>query len=152
MQAPGTAIAPFGLLTLILGALALLTAAVVIYAGPFGPQQEIGVSIGEIAGDIAKSAWREMRNLPHPEATAAPLSIDDYLQMAVAALGVLALVAGILAIVRHEPWRPVAGGLTLAGLALALQFVFWVVAVIVGVVLLVAIISNLGEILSAFGG
>ncbi|MGC9420775.1 MAG: hypothetical protein ACP5EN_17555, partial [Rhodovulum sp.] len=40
------------------GAAALILTIVVFWAGPFAPQQTAGVSLGELAAEIAKSAAR----------------------------------------------------------------------------------------------
>ena len=46
------------------GASALILTIVIFWAGPFAPQQSAGVSLGELAADIAKSAARSVAGQP----------------------------------------------------------------------------------------
>jgi hypothetical protein len=152
MQVPTISRAPFGNSALFLGALALTAAMVCVYAGPFAPQQKIGVSLGEIAADMAKSAFRGLNGQAQPAPVAGGMNIDDLLQIAVSVTGVLAIVLSVVALARHEPWRLCAGALGLGLGAVFFQFVAWAVMLIAGVALLVAVIMNIGSILTSFAG
>lgn len=144
---------PFwGYLAILLGAAALVMAMLVIFAGPFAPQQTVGVTIGEIAGDIVSAARRSVQGIEQPPPDPRGWDIDRVLMILTPLLGVIAVVLAVLAAVRREPWRLATYGAALGGAAITVQFIWWVALLICGIVLLVSIIENLGGILDGFGG
>jgi hypothetical protein len=144
--------APFAWAALLAGALALMGAMAAVYAGPFAPQPTAGESLGRFAGEFLAAAAAGFRGAPAAAPAATPMTIDDMLQLAVSAGGVLAMLLAIVALARREPRRLGAGALALGGMALAFQFVAWVVLLICGVVLLVSVIANIGSIFEALTG
>jgi hypothetical protein len=144
--------APFGFVALLTGALALVCAMVAVYAGPFAPQPTTGQALGSFAADFLSSASRGLRGDAPAAPAASALTIDDFLQIAVSAGGVLAMALAVIALARQEPRKLGAGALALGGLALAFQFVSWLVLLICGVVLLVSVIANIGAIFESIAG
>ncbi len=78
--------------------------------------------------------------------------IDRVLATLTPILGVVAVVLGMVAALRREGWRLSAYGAALGGAAIVFQLFWWVALLICGVVLLVAIIENLGSFAEGFGG
>lgn len=135
---------PFGTAGIVLGALALIAALVAAYAGPFGPQQELGVALGEIAGDAIKSTIREVFNRPQPEAELRGFSIDDGIAIAIVVAGVVSILLGIVAAIRGERRAAIVGAAGLGIAALVFQFLAWVALVIAGAILILAVMTLIG--------
>lgn len=137
--------APFSLWALALGALALAAAMVALYAGPFGAQQSVGVSLGEMAGEVARSAMRDVlgREQPTPEVQA--MTIDRWIAITVAVASVLALVLAVIGLARHEPGRMVGAAIGVSAAALAFQFFAWLALVILGAMIIVAVLHFAGD-------
>lgn len=131
-----------------IGAAALILTLVVFWGGPFAPQQSAGVSLGELAADIAQAAARSVAGQPQPEPAASPLDIDDYLRIAAGALAGLAIAFGAAALIRHEAKRAAVSGIALGGLAVGMQFFAWTIMLIVGACVISAILYALRD---AFG-
>jgi len=140
--------ATFGWLGFATGAVALILVLVHFWAGPFAPQQSAGVSLGELAADIAKSAARSVAGQPQPEPVARPWNSDDYLEVAAGVFAGLAIVLGVASFVRHERKRAALSGIALGGLAVGIQLFAWTVMLIVGGLVVSAIIYALRD---AFG-
>lgn len=140
---------PFSIAAVGLGASGMFIALLVLYAGPFTPQPDIGTSIGEIAGNMRAAALRAAQGLPQPESTIVEPTWDiDRIMMAAApALGVLGLIAGIVAFIRREPKRAALCGVAVSASAIVIQVVLIAVLIIAGVMLLVGIMQNLDSIL-----
>jgi hypothetical protein len=143
--APG---ATLGWLGFAVGAAALILTLVIFWAGPFAPQQTAGVSLGELAADIAKSAARSVAGQPQPQPVAPPRTIDDHLEIGVGALAGLAIVIGVASLVRHESQRAALSGIALGGLAVGFQLFTWSIMMIVGALVIMGIMVALRD---AFG-
>lgn len=130
-----------------LGAAALLLVLVQFWAGPFAPQQDAAVTIGEFAGEVRKAATRALLDQPQPAAQAVPWDVDRVLTLVAAVLAGGAVILGLAALVRHEPWRPAAGAVILGAGAVLFQFFAWTVLLVVGALIIVAILNNIGDIL-----
>ena len=145
--------ARFGLAGFALGATALLAALLVFWAGPFAPQQTAGVSLGELAGEIGKSALRSVAGIEQPAPKPVARTIDDYLEMAVAALGALAIILAATGAIRREDTRTVIVGASLGAAAIAFQFLTWLVLVIAGVLIISVLLGSFGGFFTGlFGG
>jgi len=137
--------ATIGWLGFAMGAAALILTLVVFWAGPFAPQQTAGVSIGELAADIAKSAARSVAGQPQPAPVAPPRTIDDYLEIGVGVLAGLAIVLGVAAFVRHEHKRAALSGIALGGLAIGVQLFTYTVLLFAGALVISAIVYALRD-------
>lgn len=137
---------------LALGAAALSIVLVATFAGPFAPQQPIGVTIGEIAADIAKGAFRGLNDEAQPAPEAAPWNVDRILPIAAVAAAVGAILLGIVGFIRGER-RKLAGGAVLFGVgAIVAQLFIWALLIVMGVMLLVSIIENFESIVDSVTG
>ena len=131
-----------------MGAAALLLTLVVFWAGPFAPQQATGVSLGELAADIAQSAARSVVGQSQPEPVSPPRDIDDYLEILVGVAAGVAIVLGVAALVRHEHKRAAVSGIALGGLAIGVQLFAYTIMLIAGALVISAVVYALRD---AFG-
>jgi len=130
------------------GAAALLLTIVVFWAGPFAPQQAVGVTLGEIAADIAASAARSVAGQPQPAPVVQPRDIDDWLAIGVGALAGLAVILGLASFLRRERARVATSGMLLGGLAVGFQLFAWTVMMIAGALVLASLVYAMRD---AFG-
>lgn len=132
----------WGLASIVLGGVALIVTSIVIFAGPFAPQQSVGTSIGQIIGDISVSAFQTVRGdeLAPPET--APWDIDRVLMITGPILAVFAMIAAVVSAFKHDPKRLPTYGAVLGVAAISMQFLWWIVLIIAGVIMLVSIIEN----------
>ena len=130
-----------------LGVAALVLAMVHLYAGPFAPQQSVGVTIGEIAADIWTSGRQSMAGEAPPAPEVRPWDVDRVLEVAKPVLAGLALALGTVALILRRGTRAGLAGILFGASAVLFQVFAWAVLVIAGVILLGAILANLGEIL-----
>lgn len=145
--------AVLGWLGFVVGAAALILTIVIFWAGPFAPQQTAGVTLGELAADIAKSAARSVAGQPQPEPVAPARDIDDYLNIGVGVLAGLAIVLGVAAFIRNERKAAAVSGITLGGLAVGFQLFAWTVMMVVGALLIASVVYALRDALGdTFGG
>jgi uncharacterized membrane protein len=132
----------WGLASMLLGAVALVVTCIVIFAGPFTPQQSVGTTIGQIIGEISLSAMNTVRGeaLPPPETAA--WNIDRILMITGPILAVLAFLTAAVSAVKHDPWRLPTYGTVLGASAIVVQFLWWVALIVAGVALLISILEN----------
>ena len=139
---------PFSIASIVLGGLGLFVALLVVYAGPFAPQQDVGTTMGEIAGDIRAAAWRSFLGLDQPDAkvTQRAWDIDRVLMTAAPAAGVLGVVMAIIAYIKREPARVATYGMALSACALFVQVFLIGLMIVAGITLLASIIRNMDSI------
>ncbi|MEL6168321.1 MAG: hypothetical protein AAFR35_06495 [Pseudomonadota bacterium] len=115
------------------------------------PKPSVGTQIGEIAGDMRRAAWRSFLGLEtaESEVVAETPGLASYLAIIAPVLGVIALVLSLISGVKGENYRYPVYGACLGAAAVLFQFFWWLTLVIAGVLLLIAIIENLGDF---FGG
>lgn len=140
--------AGFSIAAIGLGGIGLFVALLVMYAGPFAPQQDVGTTIGEIAGNMRAAAWRSFFGLEQPESTIVQRAwdIDRVLMAAAPAAGVLGIVMAIVAYIRKEPKRMAYYGMALSVCAVFVQVLLIVLMIVAGVILLINIIQNMDSI------
>jgi hypothetical protein len=141
----------FGLWAVLAGALGLLAVFVHIVYPSLQPAPSVGSQIGEIAGDIGRSAWYSFRGLEDPVAVEEAPAYWMSLAIVGPALGAVALILSLISRLRGENWHYPAYGAGLGIAAVTLQFIWLVAALIAGVLLLVAIIENFGDIFGGLG-
>ena len=137
-----------GLIGFAIGAAAILLVLVHFWAGPFAPQPDVGVSIGELAGEIRDSAARALSGEAQPEPSAATWDIDRILRLVAAILAGTAIVLGLLAFVRRENWRPAAGAVGLGVSAMLFQVFVWFLVIVLCFIFAMLFIQVLGGMLS----
>lgn len=138
----------WGLWAVLTGALALVLVFVQIAGPSLEPKPSTATQIGEIAGEIKRSAWRSFLGLPTPEPKVAAASVTNYLGLAVPILGIIAVVLSLISGVLRENWRYPVYGSSLGAAAIVFQFFWWMALLVAAVILLVAIIENIGDIFS----
>lgn len=126
---------------------------VLVLAQIVGPSLEPGPSaasrIGEMAGEIRRSAWRALLGLPRETSQEVSVSLWSYLAVAAPLSGVVAVVLSVISGVLRENWRYRVYATGLGVAAITFQFFWWVALLVAGVVLLVAIIENMSDIFGA---
>lgn len=120
---------------------------IVFWAGPFAPLQTAGVTLGELAADIAKSAARSVSGQPQPEPVGQPRTIGNCIEVGVGALAGLAIAFGVASFVRHERKRAAISGIALGGLAVGVQLFTWSVGMIVGGFVIMGLVFALREVI-----
>lgn len=138
----------WGFWAVMTGALALMLVFAHIVGPTLEPKPSAATQIGEIAGEIKRSAWRTFLGLPQPEPVVEPVSFWSYFGLAAPILGAVAIVLSVLSGVRRENWRYAIYGTGLGVAAVVFHFFWWMALLIAGVVLLVSIIENIGDIFS----
>jgi hypothetical protein len=137
-----------GFWAVLAGALAVILVFAQIVGPTLEPTPSVASQIGEIAGDIKRSAWRSFLGLPKPEPVVEAVPVWRYLAFAGPILGVVALVLSLVSGVMRENWRYPVYGASLGAAAIVFQFVWWIAILVAGAMLLVAIIENIGDIFS----
>ncbi|KIN63163.1 hypothetical protein Z946_2026 [Sulfitobacter noctilucicola] len=130
------------------GALALILVFVQIAGPTFEAQPSAASQIGEIAGEIKRSAWKSFLGLPKPEPEVASVSIWNYVAIAAPVFGVIAIVLSLVSGVLRENARYPMYGASLGAAAIVFHFFWWVALLVAGVVLIAVIIENIGDIFS----
>ncbi|MEX0343480.1 MAG: hypothetical protein AB3N20_01060 [Rhizobiaceae bacterium] len=137
-----------GFWAVLLGAVAVIMVFAQMVGPTFESKPSAASQIGEIAGEIKRSAWRTFLGLPKPEQAEQTLSVWNYLAIAAPVLGVIALLLSLISGVMRENWRYSAYGASLGAAAILFQYFWWIALLVAGVVLLVTIIENIGDIFS----
>lgn len=132
----------WGIGAVVFGGLAMIISMLVIFGGPFAPQQSVGTSIGKIIGEISLSAMNTVRGNELPAPQTPPWNIDRVLMVTGPALAVIGFIAAIVSTFKQEPWRLPTYGTMLGVAAITMQFLWWVALLIAGVILLSSIIEN----------
>lgn len=132
---------PFGLGSFALGTMALMMVSIVMFAGPFAPQQSPGITLGELAAAMRAFATGETA----ATATSAQprgWDIDRVLQLIIPVLAVLSIAMAVFAKLRQEPGKLAKWSAAIGAVALVVQFLWWLALLIAGVVLLVSMFEN----------
>ena len=143
----------FGWMGFALGAASLLSVLFVFWAGPFAPQQDASVTLGELAADIAKSAARATIDAVQPAPDPVTRDIDDFLQISMAMVAGLAVILGAIGYLRKEAHRPVIAAVTLGVGVILFQYLMWAFFALLGALIVAALLQSLGDTFSSiFGG
>ncbi|MFT6025615.1 MAG: hypothetical protein ACI9PY_003758 [Ascidiaceihabitans sp.] len=134
----------YGYIGMGMGALGLGLAVVHFFAGPFSPQQNIDISLGEMAANMAKSATREFLNQPQPAPLPKIWDLDAILRAVAAVASALAIILAVVAFVLKENQRVVMAAAVLGSAALAFQFAIVLLFAIFFLFLIYIISNSLG--------
>ena len=128
-----------------LGAVALMIALVHVWAGPFSPQPSLEETVAAKAVAIKDAAMAALRGeaVPTPS-KAKTYDLDKILRIATPVLGGLAVILGVIALAVGEPMRAAGGAFVLGASAIAFQFFMLALGAILLVILIGAVIVNLG--------
>ena len=132
----------------VFGAVSLVAAVTLFWAGPFAPQPSAGVSLGELTAEIGKSAVRSWVGLEQPAPQIVQRNVDDYLEIVVAAIASISIVLGVGAFIRREKLRLAIGAGALGAFTIIFQFFIWYSLVLIFVLLVWAIYQGFGEAVS----
>lgn len=139
----------WGFWAVIIGAAALMLVFVQIAGPSFEPKPSVATQVGEIAGEIKRSAWRTFLGVPkEPAQLEASASLWDYAVFAGPALGIVAIVLSLFSGIARENRKYAAYGVGLGGTAVLFHFFWWFALLFAGIVLMIAIINNIGDIFS----
>lgn len=138
----------WGFWAVIIGATALVLVFIQVFGPMLEPKPSVGTQIGEIAGDIKRSAWRSFLGLSNETAKTEPVSAMNYLALAAPVLGVIAIVLSLISGVLRENWRYAVYGTGLGASAIVFHFFWWMALLLAGVLIIIAIIENIGDIFS----
>jgi hypothetical protein len=147
-QDPPSPFRSWGLWAVLIGAVALGLVFLQFAAPSFEARPSAGQQIGEIAGEIKRSAWRTFLGLPKPEVMPANPPVTAYFAVAAPLFGIVAVVLSLISGVLRENWRYAAYGVSLGATAIVFQYFWWLALLVAGAVLLVTIIANIGDIFS----
>ncbi len=138
----------WGFWAVIFGATSLVLVFIQIFGPMLEPAPSVGTQIGEIAAEIKRSAWKSLFGLPNEAAKQEPVSAMNYLALDAPILGVVAIVLSLISGVLREHWRYAVYGTGLGASAIVFHFFWWMALVVIGTLILVAIIENIGDIFS----
>ena len=147
---PQVPIRKWGFWAIAAGVVAVLFVSFQIFGPSLEPQPSTAQQIGEMAGEMKRAAWRSFLGLkqPEPETEAARSLVSQYLPLAGPVFGVLAIVLSLISALMRENWRYPVYGAALGAGAILFQIVWWMLLVVLGVMLLISIIENLGDFFS----
>jgi hypothetical protein len=141
----------WGYAAAVFGVVALAIAMLTVFGGPFSPQPTVGQTIGEIAGDMRASALRALRGEEQPPPVPQSWDIDRVLMVTAPLLAVGAIALSVVSAIRREGLKLASYGAILGTAAIVFQFVWWLAMLICGVLLLMSIMENIGDILGDWG-
>lgn len=137
----------WGFWAVVAGAASLLLVLVQIAGPGFEPKPSVAAQVGEIAGEIKRSAWRTFLGLPkeavEPETYT---SLWTYAVFAAPALGIVAIVLSRFSGIARENRKYAAYGVGLGCTAVLFHFFWWLALLFAGIALMIAIINNIGDI------
>lgn len=142
--------AHWGLWAIVAGAAAMVMVFVQIQLLSSPESASIGQQIGEIAGDIRREAWRSFLGLkqPEPEPVAPTRTAFDVLFIIAPIMAGIAIVLSAVSLIQRESRRLALYGVVLGIGAILFQYFWWVAMLILGVILIVKVIENMGDIFS----
>jgi len=127
------------------GGAALLLALVHFWAGPFAPTQSVEQTVAETAVAIRDATVAALKGEESSiSSSTRKYDVDDWLLIATAILGGIAVILGVVAYAKGEPLRAAGGAAVLGASAIAFQFAVVALAIIVLAILISAVIGGLG--------
>ena len=148
IQADRSVFAYWGFWAVLSGVVSVVMVFAFIGGPSLEPAPSVGSQIGEIAGEIKRSAWRSFFGLAPETPKVVEPSLWDRIGFIAPLIGGLAILLSVISLVRRENWRLAAYGTGLGVGAITFHFFWWVALLICGTLLLVAIIENIGDIFS----
>ena len=139
-----------GLTGLLCGAVAFGLVLVHFVAGPFAPQPDTAVSLGELASQAGKSALRDMFGMEQPGPKSRPWDIDRIIPVLAIILGILAGALALFAHVRHERRAIAVGAAVFGGMAIAMQVFASVFLMVLCTIVVLAFFAMIRGIFSDF--
>lgn len=145
---PGTIVnekrSKIGIVGVIIGAIALLLALFHFYAGPLAPQPKLEQTIAEKAVAIRDATVAALKGKEvEKETWTSKWDADKIIDVTTALLGGIAIIAAVVAFIKHESLRMAGGAALLGGGAIAFQFIALALGAIIIAIILAAVISQL---------
>ncbi|QJF50957.1 hypothetical protein [Roseobacter ponti] len=131
----------------LIGVIAMMIMVIHLWAGPFAPQQSAGVAIGELAAEIRLSATKALRGIGNPPPEVPERDIDQLLIAGATILAGLAVVLGLIGLIRREPGRPALFAVGLGVSAILFQLFVFTILLFAGVFLIIGVLQNMDGIL-----
>lgn len=134
-----------GFIGIAVGAVALLMAIIHFWMGPISPQPSVERTVAEKAvaiknATIAALKGQKIEEKPAPRS----IDLDQGARIATSVLGGLALILGVVSVATREPFRVGGGAAFLGAAAIAFQFAVIALGAIVLVILIGAVLSQIG--------
>ncbi|WP_432817268.1 hypothetical protein [Sulfitobacter sp. JB4-11] len=148
MQGSPQLLNKWGFWALLFGAAALILVFAQMALPMFEAKPSAGSQIGEIAGDIKRSAWRTFLGLPKPEPEVVNPPVWAYFAMVAPVLGIIAVFLSVISAILRENRRFAIYATSFGVAAIMFQMFWWLALLIAGIALLVSIIENIGDIFS----
>ncbi len=140
--------AKIGLSGIALGTIALLIAVVSFWAGPFAPKPTVETEVAGKVFSLKKAVLKGLLSESSAKPTYQPepkWNIDKTITVLIPVIAVFAMLLGLFSFINKEPIR-VATGAAMTGLsAIAFQFIALYAFAIILVVVVIAVISALGD-------
>ena len=144
ISTPGK-VARFGFTGIGIGAVSLLLALVHFWAGPFSPQQPLEETIAEKAVAIRDATVAAMKGEEfESQPQAKRIDLDQAINIAIAVLGGIAIILGVIGFATGERKRAAFGAIFLGGAAIGYQFLTVALVAIIFAILVAAVLSQLG--------
>ena len=136
----------YGFIGIGLGATALMLALVHFWAGPFSPQPSLEQVVAETAVSIREATLAALKGevAPPPKPAMTNYDWDRIASIATAVLGGLAVILAVIGVAMKEPLRVAGGAAALGVAAIAFQFAVLALGVLVVVILVAAVLGELG--------
>ena len=129
----------------VLGGVALIWVIFHFVSGPFAPQTDMSVTLGELASDAVKSAARDMIGLQQPAPETLPWDIDRVLRGAAIVAGGIAILLGVAGLTRHENNRMSVAAIVLGGGAIVAQAFIWALLLVLCALVVTAFLNMIGD-------
>lgn len=138
--------ANWGFAGFVVGTLGLLAALLLVTGFFHEPDQSAAATIGQLAADIKQSAKLALTGAQMPAPAPRGMDMNDYLAIITPVVAAAAILLGGLSLFLNEPanFSKFAIGFGIA--AIAMQYVFWIAVLLCGMMLITAVVSNIGEI------
>lgn len=134
----------YGVLGITFGGLGLLLALVHFWAGPFSPQPTLETTVAEKAISIRDATIKALKGEEYQEIRKSSWNADKVTHILTAVLAGLGLIMSMVSFGRQEPARLAVSGATLGISAMAFQFIAMYAMALLVVILIAAVLSNLG--------
>lgn len=128
-----------------IGSIALLLALLHFYAGPFTPQPSLQDTVADTAVAIRDATVAALRGEEREKSLiTAEYDLDRIVQILISVLGGCAVILGVVGFASRESTRAAVGAFVLGSFAIGFQFLGIALGAILLVILVAAVLSQLG--------
>lgn len=133
-----------GYLGVMLGAVALISALVHFWAGPFSPQPTLETAVADKVLAIRESTMNALKGEEYRETITQKWDADKVIELSVALMGALAIILGIFAFIQKAPRRLAGGAAVLGAGAIGFQLFTFYIGVLLFILLIGIVLSITG--------